>query len=64
MRIGEAYSYNEDTFALSVARPDLCLGIAGCWGSLYWLLRGVCCLVVRECFCCSWGTRWESLKKG
>ena len=23
----------------SDARPDLCLGIAGCWGSLYWLLR-------------------------
>ena len=32
----------------SDARPDLCLGIAGCWGSLYWLLRGVCCLVGRE----------------
>ena len=48
----------------SDARPDLCLGIAGCWGSLYWLLRGVCCLVVRECFCWSWGIRWESLKKG
>ena len=48
----------------SDARPDLCLGIAGCWGSLYWLLRGVCCLVVRECFCWSWGIRGESLKKG